>query len=337
SPRRGIEHRDFKPENVLVSDRRQWFVVRVGDFGIARLLDRAPPDELRFRGTWPYMPPERVIVEEGKPADDARSDARSDLYSFCVTLWEALYGCRPYKGTSPQELAASWSTGHLRVENPRPGVPQEIMKILRVGLAVEPAERYASMDVLLARLAEVPELAMREREGWAVRGLIVLATALLTSTVMLAATLVTHEGEDSGIVDESVGPVADASTDDTNNGVESDPPSLDEAIELAKDGDYMECWAEVRRTDERGGLEIGQLLALAEILYEDASNTSDADARTLAINAGLRVSRRARKFADTFGLTTEYAAANDLYEDFLSLKRGNPRSRPRWSLPSYKQ
>ncbi|NJK33041.1 MAG: serine/threonine protein kinase [Deltaproteobacteria bacterium] len=256
----GIEHRDFKPENVLIAEDRDGVVVRVGDFGIARLLDRVPPDELKFRGTWPYMPPERVIVVEGEPKDDARSDARSDLYSFCVTLWEALYGCRPYKGTSPQELATSWSMGHLRVENPRPGVPQEIMGILRVGLAVDPAERYASMDVLLGKLREVPEVAMRKQQRRKQFGFIgALVVGWLVT--MVAASRYGREASEGERMVTQVDEVEQAPTRDVD---------LRLAIDLAEAGRPLEAWSEFRQADERGELPPQQALDLAEILLRVA-------------------------------------------------------------------
>ncbi|NJK32521.1 MAG: protein kinase, partial [Deltaproteobacteria bacterium] len=281
----GIEHRDFKPENVLIAEDRDGVAVRVGDFGIARLLDRVPPDELKFRGTWPYMPPERVIVVEGEPEDDARSDARSDLYSFCVTLWEALYGCRPYKGTSPQELATSWSTGHLRVENPRPGVPQEIMEILRVGLAVDPAERYASMDVLLGKLREVPEVAMRKqqrRKQWGFIGALVVGWLV----TMAAASRYGREGERMVTqVDE----IEQAPTRDVD---------LRLAIDLAEAGRPLEAWSEFRQADERGELPLRQALDLAEILLRVAPTLREREshiAYAAAENVATLVEFRCRR------------------------------------------
>ncbi|HTM19879.1 MAG TPA: protein kinase, partial [Kofleriaceae bacterium] len=122
----GLVHRDFKPENVLVGDDDR---VRVMDFGLARSLFYDIPEESldpMFRiavdgvselnrdltatgavlGTPRYMAPEQFL---GRLAD-----ARSDQFSFCVALWEALYGERPFPGVTAGELAAAVRTGRLR-------------------------------------------------------------------------------------------------------------------------------------------------------------------------------------------------------------------------------
>jgi tetratricopeptide (TPR) repeat protein/predicted Ser/Thr protein kinase len=139
----GLVHRDFKPDNVLVgSDGR----VRVTDFGLARAaadetvaaLPREPTHELQtlltdtgaLVGTPAYMAPE---VRRGE-----RADARSDLYSFAVTLHEALTGVRPRAG------------GRVR------RMPARLERLIARGLADAPAARWPSMRALLAELDRGP-------------------------------------------------------------------------------------------------------------------------------------------------------------------------------------
>ncbi len=115
----GVVHRDVKPDNLLVGDDGR---VRVLDFSLARpaedeLIQIEDSQDLgRTRagaliGTPLYMSPEQLT---GKPAD-----ARSDQFSFCVAMYEALYRVRPFAGTTLDELRASVFKGDLQASRGR--------------------------------------------------------------------------------------------------------------------------------------------------------------------------------------------------------------------------
>jgi tetratricopeptide (TPR) repeat protein len=107
-------------------------------------------------GTPAYMAPEQFC--------GAQTDARSDQFSFCVALWEALYGQRPFSGSTLPELSVTVTAGEL-VAAPKSEIPSWLLEVLTRGLAVEPERRHPSMAALLRALEDDPT---RRRRMWAV-------------------------------------------------------------------------------------------------------------------------------------------------------------------------
>jgi len=157
--RSGLVHRDFKPDNVLLGDDGR---PRVLDFGLARALHGEPSLEMdavgpdfgksvgaritrhgAIMGTPGFMSPEQV---QGKEAD-----ARSDQFSFCAALYEALYQQLPFGGETFSEFARDVLAGHLRTP-PASEVPISVEQALRRGLSVNPDARYPSMHELITDL-----------------------------------------------------------------------------------------------------------------------------------------------------------------------------------------
>lgn len=159
---RGLVHRDFKPDNVLVDHEGGRARVRVGDFGLVGddadegvktepMVTQEPHTSSRaLLGTIPYMAPEQLRRE--------RADARSDQHQFCVALWEALVSQRPFgSGGRPLE-------GDTSVPTRPPQIPRWVYRVLRRGLAFAREDRYPRMDALLSAL----ERSRRAQRAWAV-------------------------------------------------------------------------------------------------------------------------------------------------------------------------
>src|SRR5262249_51228521 len=144
---KGIIHRDLKPANILLTETG----VKLLDFGLAKSLWESGPDDQTITqtqagaivGTAAYMSPEQV---ESKPAD-----ARSDVFSFGLVLYEMLTGRRAFGGqTSVATMAAI-----LHKEPEPPGGPADLARIVKRCLLKDPAERYQSMAEVDAALAAV--------------------------------------------------------------------------------------------------------------------------------------------------------------------------------------
>jgi tetratricopeptide (TPR) repeat protein len=152
----GIVHRDIKPENMMLGKDGR---VRVVDFGLARtdasdlaspagespVGDGALTATGAVMGTPHYMAPEQHRGEE--------VDARTDQFAFCVALYVALFGVRPFAGDDLASLAESVAAGALREPPSRRGVSRRVWRALRRGMAPERRARFGTLDDLLHELA----------------------------------------------------------------------------------------------------------------------------------------------------------------------------------------
>ena len=130
----GVVHRDIKPANIMVQDG---MLVKVADFGIAKIMSQNATQSGVVMGTPTYMSPEQI---EGQPVD-----GRSDQFSLAVLAYELLTGVRPFQGDSLAALAHSivYAERPLATEA-NPALPAEIDPVLRRAFARAPAERYGS-------------------------------------------------------------------------------------------------------------------------------------------------------------------------------------------------
>ena len=141
----GLVHRDFKPSNVMI---RQDGRVQLLDFGIARAsVVRPPPNATglltNVAGTPGFMSPEQLMGE--------RLDARSDQFSFCAALHEALYGALPF-GNTADEAQLKRIYNQQFVTPSSKDLPRRILPLVRRGLANAPEHRFLSMGELMRQL-----------------------------------------------------------------------------------------------------------------------------------------------------------------------------------------
>lgn len=149
----GLIHGDVKPDNVLVGDDQRVRVVDFAMIGDAQLVAVTDPGAVATPGTTQqsppfgttgYMAPEQLRGEA--------VDARSDQFSLCVTLYEALFGRAPFAGDDYQARVAAVLAGRVQPPPVDHGVPAAVLAALRRGLAVEPAERWPDVPALMAAL-----------------------------------------------------------------------------------------------------------------------------------------------------------------------------------------
>lgn len=180
----GLVHRDFKPANVMLHPGGR---VVVMDFGLARPtqessgqisasplpnVNNTHDDDISragsVQGTPAYMAPEQHLAFD--------VDARADQFSYCVSVFEGMFGKRPFRARTVTELVMRISAGEF-AEVERNGVPPRIRRALTRGLAELPKDRWLTMENLLDRLQPTG------RGTWMIWG----AGAAALSTVAFAA------------------------------------------------------------------------------------------------------------------------------------------------------
>ncbi len=159
----GLVHRDVKPDNIYLHQSREGEVVKVLDFGLAKLLEETPESASQnatvgaMLGTPTYMAPERL--------NDAQYDGRSDVYSLGILLFELLAGHPPFQSREHDFWAVAIM--HLTKEPPPigGGVSPLVERVVRRALAKNPADRPNATELAAEFRAAVEELGIASTDA----------------------------------------------------------------------------------------------------------------------------------------------------------------------------
>jgi len=162
----GIVHRDIKPENIFLTPKgRDPDFVKVLDFGIARLLH--PEDQTSATQAGLVFGTARYISPEGAAGE--KTDARSDVYSIGVLLYQMLTGVTPFEGSTPvQLLMAHINDRPVPIRSRAPGIPEGVADVVMRSLAKNPDARYedgAHFAEILRDAAEHAGIGLRARRS----------------------------------------------------------------------------------------------------------------------------------------------------------------------------
>ena len=203
-----MTHRDFKPDNVMLTGTGVSRRVVVMDFGLATApsiqeesteLEASTSSSLAasidldsltqtgaMMGTPAYMAPEQHT---------GTADQHADQFSFCVTLYEALYGSRPFAGTTTPELLASAIYGDILPPPSRDTVPRWVREAVVRGLEADPTARWPTIAALIDALHDNPS-----RRRWLAAGVV---GVLLTGAAVYGAGLLQDQRLKAGCTEEA--------------------------------------------------------------------------------------------------------------------------------------
>ena len=325
----GLVHRDFKPDNVLIGNDGR---VLVTDFGLARpaagktgsfsAVGEIPSQQVltasltqtgALVGTPAYMAPEQL--------SGTRTSPLTDQFSFCVALYEGLFGERPFRGRSFAELASNVVSGSFAPPPRDVSVPRWVRRVLFRGLATDPEQRFPEMDQLISALRHDP---YRPWRRW---GAVVLPAGLfLVGTIAYERTQSSETSYCDSVDDQLQGIWDDGKRKQMRESfLAVDRPFAKDALEITNRNldDYASHWVEMQGTacrDQVRGEQPQAVLALRmhcldqrrENLRAVTDLLAEADAATVegAVDAA-RGLPRLELCEDLDALTTSVPAPPD--------------------------
>ena len=270
--KRGIVHRDVKPANIVVSSDG---VVKVVDFGIARLVDGGLTQTNMLIGTIAYMSPQQIQGD--------RADERSDIWAMGVTCWELVAGERPFNGDNHAALMMKIISGEPPpLSEKDPASPADLDAVVARMMNKDIAERFQTMEEVLLELEPV----WRRIQLGTVSQLIESGKTLLESQDLLRAQRMLREA----LQIESSNPEARTLLEKTNAAIRRSQilPKLHERVErggqLLASGLPQEA-----RAEAEAALKIDSSFAPAKSLLAGVQAANDY---ARLVGDGLRIAKQ---------------------------------------------
>lgn len=142
---RGLVHRDLKPENLLLTKSGD---LKISDFGASQLVDSQATQLIGMVGSPSYMSPEQIAEQE--------LDARSDMFSLGVVLYELLTGERPFQAANVMTLFYQIThTAHVPLRNRRAALSAALERLIDIALQKDPKDRFSTWQAFADHLSAV--------------------------------------------------------------------------------------------------------------------------------------------------------------------------------------
>ena len=303
----GIVHGDLKPSNILRDGER----ARVVDFGLAYIIEDEGGDNPEYRrgkGTLPYMAPELLDAGAGGPL--------ADQWALCVSLWETLEGVRPFDGQTPLSLLENIEAQHFNVKSST-AMPPRLRTALRKGLAVDPAQRWPSMQALADELDELRAQPLPPGSNGPRRlpgGIILFALLTTLGGVMGAFIVATFVDSPAGVEQAGTRDLAPVRLEAE---MSSPAASLSDQLESP--------WARFQDDHEDSPITLDEALEFGTKMLGEAKSEADPASSSVKARAAHESASYARMAASRAGAAEEWSKARQIMMEAEGLLSRNNR------------